>query len=933
MIEPSAPRRRIRLDPAPSIPYPARRAFVLALREVLTSGAFSSLNALGGTLRPRRSKQRLSELAAGKRLPDRDELAAVVTACRPAELSRLQQLLFRAAAEESAVAAGRAQPAFRLASCAVAVDGRLPAVDEFRHWTRLGVHPPITRLSSGQNLSERVRAGELPTYVEREKDAELRPALAAAAAGEGPPVRLVLVTGASLAGKTRAAVEAMQAELPTWRLLIPRSARGLAEMLDAQFNLRHTVLWLDEVQEMLEQDIGSEQLNRLLDLPVGPTVLLATLRADTQDAFRDTAGDRLLRRANTRITLHRRPLPAELERALARAHESDDLWLAEALDKIGDRYGIAEWLAAGPQLADQLEYARASDDPVKQTAAALVDAAIDCYRAGYTQPIPEPLLVAAHQLHLPEHLRHAPRPLTAEAMAWARTSIAGASPLLEHHRNWGDRAFDYLLATASDTALATPQRAAIPKALWQHLIAHVTPSTARQIARAAYRAGQRDIADDLIRRNPHDEPARLYADVGNVEALTELADAGDRTAARSLVELLVDRGDAETLTARAAAGDYFAGQRLADLLARLGDADALAARADTGDDDAAWRLAELLADRGDINTLTTRADGGERHAAYRLAGLLVDRGDAETLTARADAGDNYAALALAELGDLNAPTQPDPQADLTAGNDDTGAWWLVDRIAAVDRLADAGDLDALTTQADAGNPHAAWRLAELLAERGDLDTLTARAAVAGFASNQLARRPGAHHLAARKLVELLTDRGDLDALTARADAGDTHAAARRAELLELRGDLTTLTALAAAGDRHAAEGRAGVLAARGELDALTTLAEAGDDAAAWRLVELLADRGELTTLTARADAGDNYAGRRLVDLLADRGDLDALTARADAGDTHAAARRAELLAERSDLKTLAALAAAGDSFAALELTELRAEQHPRDLEG
>jgi hypothetical protein len=123
---------------------------------VLTSGAFGSLTALGDALRPRRSKQRLSELAAGQRLPDLDELAAVVTACRPAELRSLQQLLFRAAAEESAVAAGRAQPrsGWPAAPSWSTVDSR--PWREFRDWTRLGVHPPITSLSSGQNLSERV---------------------------------------------------------------------------------------------------------------------------------------------------------------------------------------------------------------------------------------------------------------------------------------------------------------------------------------------------------------------------------------------------------------------------------------------------------------------------------------------------------------------------------------------------------------------------------------------------------------------------------------------------------------------------------------------------------------------------------------------------------------------------------------------------------
>ena len=118
----------------------------------------------------------------------------------------------------------------------------------------------------------------------------LRPALAAAAAGMGPPVRLMLITGTSLAGKTRSAVEAMRAELPTWRLLIPHGAHSLAKLLDHGFHLRHTVMWLNEAQELLGQNSDVEQVERLLDLDTGPTVLLATLRADREDALRGTAG-------------------------------------------------------------------------------------------------------------------------------------------------------------------------------------------------------------------------------------------------------------------------------------------------------------------------------------------------------------------------------------------------------------------------------------------------------------------------------------------------------------------------------------------------------------------------------------------------------------------------------------------------------------------
>ena len=110
----------------------------------------------------------------------------------------------------------------------------------------------------------------------------------------------------------------------------------------------------------------------------------------------------------------------------------------------------------------------------------------------------------------------------------------------------------------------------------------------------------------------------------------------------------------------------------------------------------------------------------------------------------------------------------------------------------------AGDLDGLRARADAGDGHAAGRLAELLAERGDLDGLRARAdAGDGHAAGRLAgcwpsaatwtgprRSCGptpATRDAARLLADLLAERGRPGRgrlLRARADAGDGHAAAR-----------------------------------------------------------------------------------------------------------------------------------------------------------
>lgn len=82
------------------------------------------------------------------------------------------------------------------------------------------MHAPITLLSDGQDLSDLAAAGHLPGYVLRKTDeAELRPALQAAADGDPPPVRLVVIVGESAAGKSRAAAEAARAVLPDWVLV------------------------------------------------------------------------------------------------------------------------------------------------------------------------------------------------------------------------------------------------------------------------------------------------------------------------------------------------------------------------------------------------------------------------------------------------------------------------------------------------------------------------------------------------------------------------------------------------------------------------------------------------------------------------------------------------------------------------------------------
>jgi hypothetical protein len=480
---------------------------VAALRKLIGDSRFDTLDELSDHTAGRPGKRRLSELARGTgKFPEQHEVTALAESCDRGQQAEVLRLLHAAAVERSALEAAPPPGVDDLAVTGL--------VGRFRDWDALGVHRPITRLGSGNDLSGRVAAGELPTYVLRETDLDpdpasgLRATLAAAAAGTGPAARLVVITGESSAGKTRAAAEAMHAHLGAWRLLIPHGAASLSRLLDQHPPLRHTVVWLDEIDRILGDPSGGEQVRRLLAVRDGPLVLLGTLRTDREDALRATPGWELLDRRALRIPLKRRPPRAELERELERALGLDDPWIAEALARMGTRYGIAEWLAAGPQLLRELDRARTSSDPIERVAAAIVDAAIDCYRAGYTTPCPEPLLAEAHQLYLDDpHTPTPPATFTA-ALNWARQPVAGATGILEHHHGRGDRAFDYLLGHGDRPAATPPE-----EQIWAILLRHVTPLTVEEIAQAAHR---------------HGHPHRRHADLASGASSPECAARVDR---------------------------------------------------------------------------------------------------------------------------------------------------------------------------------------------------------------------------------------------------------------------------------------------------------------------------------------------------------------------------------------------------------------------
>jgi hypothetical protein len=85
----------------------------------------------------------------------------------------------------------------------------------------------------------------------------------------------------------------MQQLLGGWRLYLRAGTIGLAELVDAGVSLRQTVVWLDDLHDLL--DAGTEQaggwrltadlVRRLLAPDAGPVIIIATTWPDKRDLY------------------------------------------------------------------------------------------------------------------------------------------------------------------------------------------------------------------------------------------------------------------------------------------------------------------------------------------------------------------------------------------------------------------------------------------------------------------------------------------------------------------------------------------------------------------------------------------------------------------------------------------------------------------------
>jgi hypothetical protein len=345
--------------------------------------------------------------------------------------------------------------------------GKLPLVRDVGDPVSIGVHP-----SAPAGPGDRS-----PVFVVRDAMADVRESLLRD--------RFVLVAGESAAGKSRAAYEVLRELFPSRRLVVPAGRDGLRAALDLAMETPGCVLWLDDLERFLgESGLSGAGIRSLLSGHGRERYVIATMRAEEHARFIGGTGDgmrhsrEVLYLAVT-VWLPRMWSPAELARA---AGHRDDPRIADALQNAGP-FGVAEYLAAGPQL---LASWRDGWSPgAHPRGAALVLAAVDARRAGIRRPLPSPVLAELHEPYLAARGGILLRPESLQlALEWATTPLHATSSLLIPSGAGMLLAFDYLI----DAVPREPP----PGAAFDILTGQASPEEAIDIGLDAWYWGQHD---------------------------------------------------------------------------------------------------------------------------------------------------------------------------------------------------------------------------------------------------------------------------------------------------------------------------------------------------------------------------------------------------------------------------------------------------------
>jgi tetratricopeptide (TPR) repeat protein len=598
------------------------RVRLTALRDKVGRPTYQKLDAYAGRLGEELPKSTLSDLLNGRGRPLLSTVITFVRACEEhAKHMDLPAELFDETRWQ--VEYDRCWP--RAGTSARTSDGVLVwAVKDFSPGAA-GIHRAVRHTDSA-------RQPELPSYVPREHDVELRERMAAAVADGGG---VVLVTGRSCAGKTRSAWEAIRTDaFDGWQVVRPRSADQLRTLADSGALRGHTVVWLDELQRYLaerrHQELADEDLQALWSRH-SPVVVIGTLWPDTYDEIlncdagdvrdRGGAARSVLKLAGKPVRVPDRLGDAELDRAQQLA--ADDPYLAEALaDK---DHGMTQVLAGAPWLVQRWTQPRFAHTRCVLAAAAAA------HRLGVHIPLSATLLREAARGYFPDR-RPAPRDWFRQALAEAEQPIRHAVSALVPERGPDDdeqavgyRLTDYLTQHVANGAGVEP----IPADVWQALSTHITdPDELFGLARTASRRALYGFAERLYR-----------------QALA----GGHEWARRELRDLLAHRLCFDEAIEEERCADNDSRHVMVSLLRQAGRLDDLRVLTES-DSDAREQLDWALAEHGSAADLVDLARNLEKQDVHLTAvHRLAERREIASLRLLAAAGDSQALGHAAEL--------------------------------------------------------------------------------------------------------------------------------------------------------------------------------------------------------------------------------------------------------------------------------------------
>ncbi len=484
------------------------------------------------------------------------------------------------------------------------------------------------------------------TYIAREIDSDVDRTIQTAADIGG----VVLLTGDSAAGKTRTLFEAMRRTLSEWLVCKPDPEDDLAYLLDS-VNEQRRLIWLDDLHSYLRSDGLSPRL--LDELTRRRCVLLSTMRSEFYDDYTGMKAERFsagsgaprmtdsasrVLRAAMRIPIKRTWSTAERERAI----ESDDPRVSQALEA-DKSYGVAEYLAAGPQVLALCHSAnRAGGNP---RGAALVAAAVDLARTGLDLELPADALEDLHETYLEEAGGYALRPETLEeAWSWAQKIALGVTSPLIPARAGRWRPFDYIV---SDKARHHDPRS-LSDEVWEVALQVVNDSRRYLLSSVARVAGRPDTAkrallplteeDDIEALNQYGAILVGEGDyTGASQWFLRAVALGDGAAAHNMGSIFMLQESPEQalqwFSMAVERGELQSIGNLGLVHERLGDKTEAVrlwkSGTEAGDPGSAWLYSDWLHRQWESDTATkvlkVAADGGIPFAALSYAGIELAR--------------------------------------------------------------------------------------------------------------------------------------------------------------------------------------------------------------------------------------------------------------------------------------------------------------------